>query len=241
MLGRFTRPDPSTKFSLVNPQSLNRYSYVMNNPVKFVDPTGMTFILAGCGSGSTQTQCDYQRSLVLGALPAGARRYVQPGSGGRLVLKGIAANEFKKFGQVAHGLAYLISSPSQFTLRTGADEVTAKAGGSGFVYETREIHFDPAAYPSTKGPKGDPDFTISAVQGFVHELGHAVGSVIPGLADDFTARTGRTLMTLFVSKQEGYATNWENRFRLGRGDALRPYYKTPSDVILSEDPLFPGE
>jgi len=29
-------PDPS------NPQSLNRYSYVLNNPVKYTDPTGMT-------------------------------------------------------------------------------------------------------------------------------------------------------------------------------------------------------
>ncbi len=28
-------PDP------VNPQSLNRFSYVLNNPVKYTDPTGM--------------------------------------------------------------------------------------------------------------------------------------------------------------------------------------------------------
>ena len=40
-IGRFVSPD-----SIVpepwNPQSLNRYSYVRNNPLKFVDPSGLT-------------------------------------------------------------------------------------------------------------------------------------------------------------------------------------------------------
>ena len=42
MLGRFTRPDPANSFSLFDPQSLNRYSYGLNNPTKFVDPDGRT-------------------------------------------------------------------------------------------------------------------------------------------------------------------------------------------------------
>jgi hypothetical protein len=37
--GRFTQPD-SIIPNLYNPQSLNRYSYVLNNPVKYTDPTG---------------------------------------------------------------------------------------------------------------------------------------------------------------------------------------------------------
>lgn len=40
--GRFTSPDPimaSARTSI--PQSFNRYSYALNNPLKFVDPTGM--------------------------------------------------------------------------------------------------------------------------------------------------------------------------------------------------------
>ncbi|MBI2045690.1 RHS repeat-associated core domain-containing protein [Candidatus Pacearchaeota archaeon] len=37
--GRFTSPDPISG-SIENPQSLNKYSYVLNNPNKFVDPTG---------------------------------------------------------------------------------------------------------------------------------------------------------------------------------------------------------
>ena len=38
-LGRFTQPD-SIVPNLFDPQSLNRYSYVLNNPVRYTDPTG---------------------------------------------------------------------------------------------------------------------------------------------------------------------------------------------------------
>ena len=37
--GRFISPDPTIP-KLSNPQSLNRYSYCLNNPLKYVDPTG---------------------------------------------------------------------------------------------------------------------------------------------------------------------------------------------------------
>ena len=42
MQGRFTSPDPfAGSMNLRNPQSLNRYTYVRNNPVKLVDPSGL--------------------------------------------------------------------------------------------------------------------------------------------------------------------------------------------------------
>ena len=40
VLGRFISPD-SIIPDVFNPQSLNRYSYVLNNPLKYIDPTGM--------------------------------------------------------------------------------------------------------------------------------------------------------------------------------------------------------
>ncbi len=39
LIGRFLSPDPHVQ-SMGNPQSLNRYSYVLNNPLSFVDPSG---------------------------------------------------------------------------------------------------------------------------------------------------------------------------------------------------------
>jgi len=43
-IGRFVQPD-SVIPSPGNPQSLNRYSYCVNNPLKYADPTGHFFIL----------------------------------------------------------------------------------------------------------------------------------------------------------------------------------------------------
>lgn len=47
-MGRFLSPDPLGG-SLVNPQSLNRYAYAFNNPLRFTDPTGM--YVTNCASG----------------------------------------------------------------------------------------------------------------------------------------------------------------------------------------------
>ena len=41
-LGRFLSPDPHIQ-SLANPQNLNRYSYVLNNPLSYTDPSGYFF------------------------------------------------------------------------------------------------------------------------------------------------------------------------------------------------------
>lgn len=38
-LGRFISADPIVP-NPANPQALNRYSYVLNNPLRYIDPTG---------------------------------------------------------------------------------------------------------------------------------------------------------------------------------------------------------
>jgi RHS repeat-associated protein len=46
--GRFTSPDPYlTSAYLMGPQSWNRYAYCLNNPGKFVDPSGLRWLTKG--------------------------------------------------------------------------------------------------------------------------------------------------------------------------------------------------
>src|ERR1700735_338098 len=40
--GRWLAPDPySGSYDLTNPQSMNRYGYVLNNPMSLLDPSGL--------------------------------------------------------------------------------------------------------------------------------------------------------------------------------------------------------
>jgi RHS repeat-associated protein len=57
LLGRFLSPDPLSG-STGDPQSLDRYTYVENNPINFIDPTGMDGILVGT-DGSTVSNVGY--------------------------------------------------------------------------------------------------------------------------------------------------------------------------------------
>lgn len=44
-MGRFSSTDPGP-YIWRDPQTLNRYTYTRNNPLRYVDPTGMYFVVA---------------------------------------------------------------------------------------------------------------------------------------------------------------------------------------------------
>jgi RHS repeat-associated protein len=82
-LGRFIQPDTIVPYP-DDPQTLNRYSYVNNNPLKYTDPTGHIFggiitgliiaIVVGAGLGAATaaaTGGDPARGAVGGALAGG--------------------------------------------------------------------------------------------------------------------------------------------------------------------------
>jgi hypothetical protein len=50
---RFNQPDPyDGSYNLTDPQSFNRYAYTQNDPVNFVDPSGLNAISPGTSFGS---------------------------------------------------------------------------------------------------------------------------------------------------------------------------------------------
>src|SRR6266545_737026 len=64
-LGRFTQPDTVVP-NPSNPQSLNRFSYVNNNPLRYTDPTGHRCVSAGPGDCTTTSGTPINGSGGLG-------------------------------------------------------------------------------------------------------------------------------------------------------------------------------
>jgi RHS repeat-associated protein len=56
--GRWIRPDPSglAAVDTTNPQSWNRYAYVLNNPLRLVDPMGLVCIYLNFGGDALESQ-----------------------------------------------------------------------------------------------------------------------------------------------------------------------------------------
>ena len=64
MAGLWMSPDPSSgSYDFTNPQSLNRYSYVTNNPLSMNDPEGL-FEQSGGGYGGGGGSCDFICQIV---------------------------------------------------------------------------------------------------------------------------------------------------------------------------------
>ena len=75
-IGRFISPDIRIQ-EPQNSQSFNRYSYCVNNPLKFIDPTGLDFLLVG-GSNSTEKDMMEWRQQVIdsGMVKTGEQVYI---------------------------------------------------------------------------------------------------------------------------------------------------------------------
>jgi RHS repeat-associated protein len=61
-IGRFVSADPTVP-ETSNPQAFNRYSYVINNPISAVDPSGLDYIFVG-GAGSKITDTWWTDMLI---------------------------------------------------------------------------------------------------------------------------------------------------------------------------------
>ena len=93
---------------------------------------------------------------------------------------------------------------------------------------------DPTRFPTKNGYFG---MTQTATGALVHEIGHAVASLIPGFAEDLQLRKGKSFGMRGSSTYEGYATASENAWRhevLGVGPSdIRSGYYVPGDIYDS--------
>jgi len=234
--GRFLSVDPmlNLKTTISNPQAWNRYAYVRNNPLGFVDPTGRVFLMTGCVNGNG-LECGDQAALVrhsFGKQWQAASKYLHLEKDGTLSLNGIGAKEFgQRFGIAAKALGMAIESRDTYKLETIQKDI----GGGAFTSPGGlTINVATSLFPrDIGGLKG-----VSATEAFVHELAHAVSvTMFPGFAAGIGALSAQGDLAL----QEAYATNFESQWRVDiLGLAPRPAYHDFNDY-LGHHSLFPFE
>jgi RHS repeat-associated protein len=115
-LGRFVQPDTVVP-EPGNPQSLNRYSYVLNNPLKYTDPTGdYVMFIGGVGTSNDPKENLKAWGFLIEQLGLKEGEYgFFDWPQGSFLPWGLASS-FRPLGEVAAALAEQIAGKTDITL-----------------------------------------------------------------------------------------------------------------------------
>jgi RHS repeat-associated protein len=230
-LGRFTSPDSiANDWELVNPQTWNRYVYVRNSPLVYVDPNGAALELKCIGATSADA-CSAQRQKELsefqkdvGNKEAASRLYinvVRDGSHTRyfLGIKGDVGS-FMRLGKTAHDLANLVEDKQ--IVEFGLTNKDISAFGGAVTYARGEVGNQNVRVLVNPNEMGVADRALSpnTILGAQRWAGQnqyprwAVQPFTPGIAEwhEFGHSWG------YIHGRVGGASNsealrWENRMR----------------------------
>ncbi len=242
-LGRFSSPDPYNIILEVKAQKVpeksqallvrylertqqwNRYSYVVNNPLVFIDPSGEVLKLTG--SADSNEKFFNELKEMLGAKAAANLSY-KITENGEWIIDYKGAGGLAIGGEFGVALEQIIDSTKIVSMSMTADNLNGH-GGSRTVIGTNKkdiwinISYDGVntaekAHKGTKGTDGnDLKFTLSVLM--AHELGHAWG----GIQDRFMEESEKLSFYQSDSKlrlqNDDRAVRLENveRRRLGLG------------------------
>ncbi|MEL6977031.1 MAG: RHS repeat-associated core domain-containing protein, partial [Bacteroidota bacterium] len=109
-LGRFLSPDNFVQEPF-NTQSFNRYGYVLNNPLKYSDPSGEFFVAAA----------------IIGAIIGGVSQALKPGANFGSILGGVVVGAIS--GALGAGVTNGVAGGGFF----GGEFITTMGFGSGFA------------------------------------------------------------------------------------------------------------
>lgn len=166
MIGRFTSADPTLQYPY-NPQDLTRYSYALNNPLSFTDPSGYGLFsdvidaVTGMVSGLFQAAGDFVESLASaighGAedIAGGVRRYWKPIAAVVLAVYtgGITAMAGYSWA-AAGGAAGLAAGASYTALNGGSVEDIIRSAAIGALFGYSMGAMIQGAYAAATGKDG---------------------------------------------------------------------------------------
>ena len=222
--GRFASVDPllDVDNALVNPQLWNRYSYDLNNPLVFDDPTGAAVELLGADAQAREDEIALLRKAA-GRL--GERLYINNVTSGNTTryFVGIKGDpgDFARAGGSAQNLANLIEDPSIVEFGLTNDNLRQWGGAATFEpgergnnqnvrvlvnlsqlgeTQSRAQNGTLWSYWRFEGQRQTPQWRIQFMAPEIvafHELGHAWGAI-----------NGRSRRVNWAE-----ALNWENQMR----------------------------
>ncbi|NMB99270.1 MAG: RHS repeat-associated core domain-containing protein [Thermoanaerobaculaceae bacterium] len=198
-IGRFLRPDPLMRSAkLEEPQSWNRYSYVENNPIAFVDPTGELISLANL--------TDQQKEALLEGLKEFTGNEYKVDEKGNLQLVSVGENSSTTATEFMNNA---ISSNITYNVYATTDQ--SHWGGKG----TTDIYINFQTFTGANYGRVNPA-TFNLGSSFVHETWHAVNQL-----GDVDKKTGISYQN---EKWQGPAVEFENKIRAERGLLQRRDY-----------------
>ena len=157
-IGRFSSTDPGP-YVWRDPQTLNRYTYTRNNPLRFVDPNGMYFVVAP----EMQAQAKQYISAMLRS-PKGAA-----------MIRAISANPKPNFFSQGTLDRHQVPGTDRVAVTNGgttpiAGNLPGQVGGTETTLSNSNIAFT-AGF--SRGPLAG-DFFGAGLQAFAHETAHVI-------------------------------------------------------------------
>jgi RHS repeat-associated protein len=180
-MGRWSSPDPSglAYADPTNPQSLNLYSYVLNNPLAFTDPDGLECVW---DDGSFDSADDKDTGSHSGCSAAGGT-YVDPKA-----FSTIGAGDWS--GQANSQIAQVASTLSGDNNYTN---VTVNANGSGYTDQTYMNLADNTQYLLTNDSSHGADPITELATDVTADSNHMIGCIAQAYGAGGPGETTRRL------------------------------------------------
>jgi RHS repeat-associated protein len=246
-LGRFISVDPGP-FVPADPQSWNRYGYVQNNPLKFIDPDGRKLRLTGDSANDFLAYLEQKTGLDLEI----------DKKGNVTIVKGSSRNEKGTSKELAELVGKVIGDKGTASFNVSkdlGDDILVDDGGAAIEAKRKTVNVDMGDIKSIE--KQAPDLAGTLVGHFLAE-GLEIGKgnfnfiddvqMLPNGKSQLVKKGAHTIgleadskiLSGYTGHQEGIRSEMVNKFPNGGKIYQFIYASVQFDVYYKSDPANPN-